>query len=43
MARWTCDHCGATGEILQGETADTVLCDVCGEAVTADRPVRGTG
>jgi hypothetical protein len=36
MARWTCDHCGATGVVPQGDDADTVLCDVCGEAVTAD-------
>jgi len=36
MARWRCDHCGSTGEIPEGETDDTVLCDVCGEPVVAD-------
>ncbi len=34
MARWTCDHCGSTGEVPAGETSDTVLCDRCGETVT---------
>jgi hypothetical protein len=36
-ARWTCDHCGATGAVPEGETADMVLCDTCGEPVTPDQ------
>ena len=24
--RWVCDHCGATGRIPDGDTADRVLC-----------------
>jgi hypothetical protein len=35
MAHWTCDHCGATGEVSPGETSDDVLCEVCGEPVLA--------
>jgi hypothetical protein len=34
--RWVCDHCGATGQIPDGETADHVLCDQCGEPVTEE-------
>ena len=37
MARWTCDHCGATGEVPPGETSDQVLCSVCGEPVLPDQ------
>jgi hypothetical protein len=33
MADWTCDHCGETGEVPEGETSDDVLCHVCGEPV----------
>jgi hypothetical protein len=36
MTRWVCDHCGARGEVPEGETSDTVLCDVCGEPVLPD-------
>lgn len=31
--RWVCDHCGATGRIPDGDTADHVQCDQCGEPV----------
>ncbi|HET7068023.1 MAG TPA: MOSC N-terminal beta barrel domain-containing protein [Nocardioides sp.] len=36
MGRWTCDRCGATGEVPPGESADTVLCDTCGEPVLGE-------
>lgn len=35
MARWVCDHCGATGEVPAGATSDDVVCDICGEPVLA--------
>jgi hypothetical protein len=31
--RWVCDYCGATGKIPDGDTADQVQCDQCGEPV----------
>ena len=36
MGRWTCDRCGATGEVPPGESADTVLCDTCGVPVLGE-------
>jgi hypothetical protein len=39
MDTWTCDHCGATGEVPLGSTSDQILCDTCGEPVLAvDEP-----
>jgi predicted RNA-binding Zn-ribbon protein involved in translation (DUF1610 family) len=34
MARYVCDSCGHEGKVPEGETADMVLCPVCGEPVT---------
>jgi hypothetical protein len=36
MPTWTCDTCGATGEVPPGSTSDQVLCDTCGEPVLPD-------
>src|SRR4051794_37398599 len=41
VARWTCEHCGATGDVAEAELGDTVLCDVCAEPVIADEPGPG--